>query len=127
MAEFQVQCREIIVSGADYGSCDGRYKILTRNESYNGRQVYWRTDRKRVLFFNPLPSGWSIGSDDALFEGGGYYHRSKNSPVTIEHNFRDGEVTFEKELGSSYFQMRNLGTLVTSVTVTTSIKIWPKK
>ena len=34
---------------------------------------------------------------------------------------RDGEVTFEKELSysSSYFQVRNLGTLVTSVTVTT--------
>ena len=33
---------------------------------------------------------------------------------------RDGEVTFAKELrsSSSYFQMRNLGTLVTSVTVT---------
>ena len=41
---------------------------------------------------------------------------------------RDGEVTFEMELSSSssYFQMRNLGTLVTSVTVTT-IKIWLKK
>ena len=41
---------------------------------------------------------------------------------------RDGEVTFEKELSysSSYFQMRNLGTLVTSVTVTT-IQIWLKK
>ena len=33
----------------------------------------------------------------------------------------DGEVTFEQELSynNSYFQVRNLGTLVTSVTVTT--------
>ena len=40
----------------------------------------------------------------------------------------DGEVTFEKKLSSSssYFQMRNLGTLVTSVTVV-AIKIWLKK
>ena len=39
-----------------------------------------------------------------------------------EMGFRDGEVTFEKELGSSssYFQMRNLGTLVTAVTDTYS-------
>ena len=45
-----------------------------------------------------------------------------------ETKHRDGEVTFEKELSysSSYFQMRNLGTLVTSVTVTT-IQIWFKK
>ena len=39
---------------------------------------------------------------------------------------RDGEVTFEEELCSSYFQMRNLGPLVTSVTVT-AINIWLKK
>ena len=41
---------------------------------------------------------------------------------------RDGEVTFEKEhrSSSSYFQMRNLGTFVTSVAVT-AIKIWLKK
>ena len=34
--------------------------------------------------------------------------------------YRDGEVTFQKELSYnySYFKMRNLGTLVTSVTVT---------
>ena len=34
---------------------------------------------------------------------------------------RNGEVTLEKELSYnySYFQVRNLGTLVTSVTVTT--------
>ena len=34
---------------------------------------------------------------------------------------RDGEVTFENELSynCSYFQVRNLETLVTSVTVTT--------
>ena len=33
---------------------------------------------------------------------------------------RDGEVTFEKELrsSSSYFQMRNLGTLVTQLQLT---------
>ena len=39
----------------------------------------------------------------------------------VMNRARDGEVTFEKELSSSssYFQMRNLGTLVTSVTVTT--------
>ena len=43
-------------------------------------------------------------------------------------SFRDGEVIFEKELGSSssYFQMRNVGILVTSVTVTI-LKIWLKK
>ena len=41
---------------------------------------------------------------------------------------RDGEVTFEKELSYnySYFLMRNLGTLVTLVTVTT-IKTCLKK
>ena len=41
---------------------------------------------------------------------------------------RDGEVTSERELSSSssYFQMRNLGALVISVTVTT-IQIWLKK
>ena len=41
---------------------------------------------------------------------------------------RDGEVTFEEELSYnySYFQVRNLGTLVTSVTVPT-IKICLKK
>ena len=45
-----------------------------------------------------------------------------------ETKHRDGEVTFEKELSysSSYFQMRNSGTLVTLVTVT-AIKIWLKK
>ena len=41
---------------------------------------------------------------------------------------RDGEVTFEEKLSYnySYFQMGNLGALVTLVTVTT-IKIWLKK
>ena len=50
-----------------------------------------------------------------------------NDPVS-DMVARDGEVTFEMELhsSSSYSQMRNLGTLVTSVTVTT-IKIWFKK
>ena len=41
---------------------------------------------------------------------------------------RDGEVTFEEELSYnySYFQVRNLGTLVTSVTVIT-VRIWLNK
>ena len=41
---------------------------------------------------------------------------------------RDGEVTFKNVLSyrSSYFQIRNFGTLATSVTVTTN-KIWLKK
>ena len=41
---------------------------------------------------------------------------------------RVGEVTIEKELSSSssHFEMRNLGALVTSVTITT-IKMWLKK
>ena len=43
-------------------------------------------------------------------------------------NTRDGEVTFEKELSYnySYFEPRNLGTVVTSVTFTI-IRIWFKK
>ena len=54
-------------------------------------------------------------------------HRDYNL-ATLTVLVRDGEVTFEKEFSSSssYFQMRNFRTLVTSVTVTT-IKIWPKK
>ena len=46
------------------------------------------------------------------------------SPAALSVLDRDGEVTFEKELSSSssYFQMRNLGTLVTSVTVTTTVE-----
>ena len=41
--------------------------------------------------------------------------------MTYRVFFGDWEVTFEKELSSSssYFHMRNLGTFVTSVTVTT--------
>ena len=45
-----------------------------------------------------------------------------SGPLLVEFDqgiYRDGEVTFEKDLSSSssYIQMRNLGTLVTSVTV----------
>ena len=61
----------------------------------------------------------------ALFKGGNllfnyvcFVAPVASNPKTIG---RDGEVTFEKELSYnySYFQVRTLGTLVTSVTVTT--------
>ena len=45
----------------------------------------------------------------------------KNNLEKLEEVSRDGEVTHEKEpsYNYSYFQVRNWGTLVTSVTVTT--------
>jgi len=38
---------------------------------------------------------------------------SQHNLIKFKHITRDGEVTFQKELSSSYFQMKNLGTLVT--------------
>ena len=100
-------CKAIKVSGADYASCSGLYKLSEGRATWAPEKpVYKHISKERYIVFRENLAGWKIASSYTLFSG--FYFGKQNQDAVLKIAGRSAypmlqSTYFVKSVAAGYY------------------------